>query len=78
MRARGAAARMRAIAWRDFFFRFGRNGAGIEDIEVGRFQLFRNFPPPLAQRVRERSALAIVDLAAQCKDDGLHPNSPNK
>ena len=59
-------------------FRLRRDRAGVEDVQVGRFELFRDLPAPRAQRAGERRALAFVDLAAQRKDDRLHPNSPKR
>ena len=75
VRRHGADARDRLAR---LFFRLRRDGAGVEDEEVGVLQRLGHLPPSLAQGVRERGALAVVDLAAQGEDDGLHRNSPRQ
>ena len=58
------------------FFRFRRDGAGVDDVQVGGAGRIGRLPAARLQPCKQGSALRLVDLAAEGQDTGLHPSSP--
>ena len=61
-----------------FFFRLARDGAGIQNIQIGGDEFVRDLVAEFGKPLHERTALAVVHLAAERKDDRLfHCISPS-
>ena len=60
-----------------FPLRLSRYRAGVDDIEVGVFQLPRNLVTECFQATDNRAALHVIYLTTECIYNRLHRSSPN-
>ena len=55
-----------------FFFRLARDGAGIQNIQIGGDEFVRDLVAEFGKPLHERTALAVVHLAAERKESKFH------